>query len=56
MTAKYGPLLAAQRKMFHFPLAKGAMPEYEAVQEQEVDYLLRGLLDQPHEYFRLLRQ
>ncbi|KAI0768396.1 cytochrome P450 [Irpex lacteus] len=56
VTAKYGPLLAAQRKMFHFPLAKGAMPEYEAVQEQEVDYLLRGLLDQPHEYFRLLRQ
>ncbi|KAI0093002.1 cytochrome P450 [Irpex rosettiformis] len=55
VAAKYGPLLTRQRKMFHSPLAKGTMPEYEAVQEQEVNFLLQGLLDEPHECRRLFR-
>ncbi|KAI0755468.1 cytochrome P450 [Irpex lacteus] len=47
---------AAQRKLIQRPLAKATIPEYASIQEEEVRLLLSGLLEQPQDYFRLLRR
>ncbi|KAI0092639.1 cytochrome P450 [Irpex rosettiformis] len=54
--AGYGPLWAAQRKMMQRPMSKATIMEYRDIQEREADLLMLGLLEQPQEYFKLLRR
>jgi len=52
----YGRECVQQRKLLHTPLAKQTIPTYRDIHEQETNSLLKGLLDTPHNFDRLLHR
>lgn len=50
----YGPFLTRQRRLLNDALDKNVVAQYETVQEEEARILLKGLLDEPGNFERLV--
>ncbi|KAI0768402.1 cytochrome P450 [Irpex lacteus] len=50
----YGPFLTRQRRLLNDALDKNVVSQYETVQEEEARILLKGLLDEPSNFERLV--
>lgn len=54
IVTRYGPFLTRQRKLLNEELDKNVVSQYETMQEEESRILLKGLLDEPSNFDRLV--